>query len=254
MYGHDAGKPVLLRNCRPSARRGLVSESTPVSSLSDRTRDEMLALFRQYFVDPDPARFHCDLEAKDVAILLRDSATSELRGFSTLAVDSTCVDGNPAGVLYSGDTVVAAAARGTTELPRAWIRTVHEVAADLPRPLYWLLISSGFRTYRFLPLFFREFYPRHDAPAPPSVQRLMDRLAESRFGAAYNARAGVVQFARGATPLRPELARVPPGRLKDPNVAFFLARNPGHAHGDELVCLTRVEPSNFTPAARRMLG
>jgi hypothetical protein len=32
-------------------------------------------------------------------------------------------------------------------------------------------------------------------------------------------------------------------------VAFFLSRNPGHAAGDELVCLTELSPANLTPRA-----
>ena len=38
-------------------------------------------------------------------------------------------------------------------LSRAWIHSVLELGRGLPRArrLYWMLITSGFRTYRFLP-------------------------------------------------------------------------------------------------------
>jgi hypothetical protein len=43
-------------------------------------------------------------------------------------------------------------------------------------------------------------------------------------------------------------------RLRDPHVCFFLARNPGHASGDELCCLAPLTRANFTPAAYRVIG
>jgi hypothetical protein len=48
------------------------------------------------------------------------------------------------------------------------------------------------------------------------------------------------------------VARVDAARLQDPHVAFFVQRNPRHAEGDELACLTRVHPDNFTAAGQRM--
>ena len=37
---------------------------------------------------------------------------------------------------------------------RLWLRHVHAFATTTTREVYWFLISSGFRTYRFLPIFF----------------------------------------------------------------------------------------------------
>jgi len=42
----------------------------------------------------------------------------------------------------------------------------------------WLLITSGFRSYRFLPLFWREFYPRYDSVTPQQVQQLIDHVGK----------------------------------------------------------------------------
>ena len=119
-------------------------------------------------------------------------------------------------------------------------------------PWYWLLLSSGFRTYRFLPVFWRAFWPRYDAEPPRAVQEMLDELARERFGAAYDARAGVVRFAQPQR-LRGTLAAVPDGREEDPHVRFFLARNAAHAAGDELVCLTELHDDNLTAAGARMV-
>src|SRR5206468_10068210 len=103
--------------------------------------------------------------------------------------------GDPVSVIYSGDTIVAPEAWGTTGLPRAWIAAVNELRAAFPRgPYYWLLLTSGFRTYRFLPLFWRDFLPRFDSVEKLEARELLDHLASDKFGAQFNRRTGIVRF------------------------------------------------------------
>jgi hypothetical protein len=122
----------------------------------------------------------------------------------------------------------------------------------MPQPVYWLLISSGYKTYRFLTVFYKEFYPCYDRPTPPEMQNLMNFLASQRYGSDFYPERGIVRFKNGATPLREGVAEVTDERLSDPHVAYYVKVNPHHDQGDELVCITRVHPDNFTPAGRRM--
>jgi hypothetical protein len=46
---------------------------------------------------------------------------------------------------------------------------------------------------------------------------------------------------------------VPAARTTDAHVEFFLRANPGHAAGDELVCVTELCDANLTLAGRRMV-
>jgi hypothetical protein len=101
-------------------------------------------------------------------------------------------------------------------------------------------------------VFWREFWPRHDTELPVDVLTLMRELAGARFGAAYDAAAGVVRF-EAPQRLRAHLAAVPEGKANDPHVRFFLDRNPGHVNGDELVCLTELSDANLTAAGARMI-
>ena len=72
------------------------------------------------------------------------------------------------------------------------------VTLDGGGDLYWLLLTSGFRTYRFLPVFFRSFYPRCDAQTSKTAADLLDAIAFERFGSRYDVRTGVVRFASPA--------------------------------------------------------
>ena len=229
----------------------LSSQTVGRASLSADTRQAMFALFDEYYLGATLEIFRRDLGNKNWVILLRDEE-GRVQGFSTLALYESTIYGKKVGVVFSGDTIIRREYWGTSELPRAWAKTVLREGMILAQPLWWLLISSGYKTYRFLPLFYKEFYPHDNVPTPPDMQALLDHLARERFGADYDARRGIVRFASGATPLREGVAEIDQARLKDPNVAFFMAVNPGHALGDELVCLTRIHPDNYTAAAQRM--
>jgi hypothetical protein len=224
-----------------------------VISRSDLTPDEKLAMFallRAHFSGVDRETFESDLSEKNFVILLEDDGRV-LRGFSTLLVYQSCARPDIT-VVYSGDTIVGRDWWGSPALPLSWLRAVREVTPRYGgQEVWWLLITSGFRTYRFLPVFFRSFCPRHGHHAPTEESRLLDMLASERFGSRYDASRGIVELARPQI-LVPELLDVPEGRTGDPDVAFFLARNPGYVRGDELACVARIDDTNLTPAARRI--
>ena len=230
----------------------LTSIAIPRAELSDTDIQSMFRVFSENFNGVTHEVFERDLANKNWVILLCDAETKEIEGFSTLALYETTFNHKPLSVVYSGDTIIRREYWGTPQLPSTWIKTVLEKSANMVQPLYWLLISSGYKTYRFLTVFYKEFYPRYDIPTPPEMQSLMEYLATQRYGSDYHCEEGVVRFANGATPLREGISDVTHERLHDPHVAFYIERNPGYIHGDELVCITRVHPDNFTPAGRRM--
>jgi hypothetical protein len=214
---------------------------------------QLYSLFTEHFAGANEQTFLADLANKNWVIVLREGHDGCIQGFSTLALYVTLVAGQPISVVCSGDTLIRPAFWGTPALPRTWIKNVLALAAEMPQPLYWLLISSGYKTYRFLSVFYRQFYPHYDEPTPQPMQQLMDQLAQERFGEEYHPTLGIVRFRQGATPLRPGVADLPAERLQDSHIAFFVACNPRYWAGDELVCLTRVQLDNLTPAGQRMV-
>ncbi|MDB6030472.1 MAG: hypothetical protein JWM16_810 [Verrucomicrobiales bacterium] len=218
--------------------------------LAPTQMEEMFQLLANHFEGVTWIQFTLDLAEKNWVILLRRG--SRLVGFSTLLVYESFFEQEPVTVVYSGDTIVAPEAWGSSALARGWITAVNRLRERYPRgKYYWLLLTSGFRTYRFLPVFWQEFFPRHDAVTPSNIRRLRDHLAAQRFGAKYDAASGIVRFEQPQR-LQGALKNVPVERTFDPHVAFFLAHNPGHPQGDEMVCLTELRVGNLTAAGRRM--
>ena len=234
---------------------GAVEAST---ALTLDERRQMYSLLRRYFEGTTRARFEADLREKESAIVLRDATSGQIQGFSTLMRMTANVDGQEIAAFFSGDTIVDREYWGETVLSRIWGQTVFAeadriVVACPERVVYWFLICSGYKTWRFLPVFFREYYPNPNGPTPARHQRILDTLGVSKFGDQYLSESGVVRF-HEASPLRRGVAEVTAERLRDPHVAFFARMNPGHADGDELACLAELSRSNLTRAAQRVMS
>lgn len=227
----------------------------PRGDVDAAREDALYGLLRRHFLGVDRERFRTDLAEKNWVLLLEDGR-GRLVGFSTLLLYGDDGNGRPGEgdtVVYSGDTIVDPEAWGSPTLARSWIRAVrglHERRGA--GRLWWLLITSGFRTYRFLPVFCRRYHPQHGGSSSAGLGARRDRLAGARFGDRYDPSTGIVRLPRPQR-LRPGLREVPEGRLEDPHVALFARLNPGHAEGDELVCLAELGDGNLTTAGRRML-
>jgi hypothetical protein len=252
----------LLTSTSPLFDRGycdqrLAGSVVRCESLTTCDRNEMYELLESYFAATSRIRFETDLAEKEAVVLLRDVNGGWIRGFSTFMRLSATIDRQDVVAFFSGDTIVAHQFWSETVLSRLWSRTVFAeadriIAARPATRVYWFLICSGYKTWRFLPVFFREFYPNPDTPTPAGVRRILDGLGDLKFGEQYDARSGVVRFPR-ATPLRRGVADVTEQRLNDPRVEFFARVNPGHVNGDELACLTEITRSNLTRAGERMV-
>lgn len=224
----------------------------PRDDLTAKDRDEMFFLLSRHFEGVARDQFERDLAEKNWVVEIRSEG--QLLGFSTLLAEEVEFEGRLLKSISSGDTIMSPEAWGTPILARRWIAAVNWLRASSPSlPCYWLLLTSGFRTYRFLPLFWKEFYPRHEAPTPAYHQRLLDQLAIHRYGKRYDTMRGIVRF-DCPQKLRGSLGLLPSGRTGNSHVAFFLARNPGFADGDELVCLTEINSGNLTAAGQRMIA
>ena len=216
------------------------------SSLGHERRSDMLHLMQRCYEGVTAEKFEADLSEKTHVILLLNEA-NHLCGFSTQQIYLHHTKEGPIRVLFSGDTIISQEYWGTQELARGWCAVAAQALHLQPTlPLHWLLISKGYRTYLYLPLFFRHYLPNPDCES----SELWQSIATQKFGAAFDPSTGIV---RSSGPLTAGLAEVPEGRQDDPHVHYFLERNPGYAEGDELVCLAEVSLANTHGIGHRWL-
>lgn len=208
--------------------------------------DAMWGVFSRHYEGVTRELFERDLFDKSHVILLRDADTGEIRGLSTVKTYRTRVQGRPVAVVFSGDTIVDAQYWGSRALHRAFFAFIMRVLLRSPRtPVYWFLITKGYKTYLLLARNFPEHWPRWDLPTPPWQAAVIDTLARRQFSDAWRPELGVLRFEQdqplGASRLRPDVAPVGEEELRQPDIRFFHERNPRAAEGDELCCIGRVD-------------
>lgn len=238
----------------PRLRASIVRER----NLDPATLDRMWDLFSTYYADVNRDGFERDLRGKDHVILLRCDRDKSLQGFSTITTFRRVVQGRVVVGIFSGDTIVDKAYWRQTALQRAFLSYVMRVKLKNPhRPVYWFLISKGFRTYLLLAKNFPEYWPRYDKPTPPWQAAIIDDFARLRFAEAWKPDLGILHFDHPAGRLRQSIAPVDDAARALPEVRFFEQRNPHHAAGDELCCLGKIDghlwASYMTKLARRFL-
>lgn len=225
-----------------------------MDTLSQRQTDRMFNLMSAYFDNVCKDKFEKDLNEKHWVIILKDSAGGEIQGFSTFMLLDSAADNTPVKGIFSGDTIVDKKYWGETELMRVWgkfIISLMEKYKDYK--LYWFLSSMGYKTYKFLPVYLNEFYPRYDKKTPPFEQKVLDAFAYKKYPLEYNGDTGIIHFDRKKECLKTGMADIAPNRLKNPHIKFFAEKNPLFWQGDELACIAELSEENMKPAMKRTI-
>lgn len=214
---------------------------------------EMYALFADYYECTSPALFEADLSEKSHAILMHSE--TRLCGFSTLAlIDIPSVASFPppsSRALFSGDTIIQRDYWGEQTLALEFCRFAGRMKAQRPAaPLYWFLISKGYRTYRYLHVFSKRYWPSFRCDSDAQLQTVLNIVARIKFGNSYDVESGLIRFPFSQGHLREPWAGVRENLHGRPEIDFFLRRNPRYAAGEELACITLLDEGNLRSIAR----
>ncbi|MCY1082779.1 hypothetical protein [Archangium lansingense] len=209
--------------------------------LTEHQRAQMLALMQVCYAGVSAERFARDLADKQYVILLSARRSGELVGFSTLRVSEEQVEGRTVEVVFSGDTVIHPDYWGQKELQVRFGRFMLARKLRHPtRPLLWLLLSAGYKTYLLAVNHFPRTVPRHDWEAPTERVSFLRTLAGRWFGEQYDGTKGTVRFAGTHYRVRDGVAPIDREAAAHPHIAFFARNNPAHIEGEELVCLAEI--------------
>jgi len=223
------------------------------SSVTNDDLHVFFDIFRRHYDNVDFDQFRADFIEKDYVIILKDGNAGAVRGFSTIAIYDRVVQGERIKLLFSGDTVIERSHWGQQELLKTWCSIAAGIyeRLDINERFYWLLMSKGYRTYLYLPFFFKEFYPRADVEWSALEKGIIDDFGMFKYPDHYDPSCGLIVFDKSPGKLKSDIANTPVAKQKNPHVSFFLKSNPRFAEGDELVCLARIQPGNMMSLAKR---
>lgn len=212
-----------------------------ISRLKKNQIDVMYSLMRQYYENVDQESFVSDLLKKQKVILLFNSE-GKIKGFSTIVQGELVYNSQKIITLFSGDTVVDKDywGQGSLEMAFCW-NLVHVKLQNLLTPVYWFLISKGYKTYLLMANNFATHYPRFDKNTPTDFKEIMDRYYLESFGDQYKPDEGRIYFnQKKSYRLKTQIADIKPEYRVHPKIAFFEKINPEWYNGVELACVAEV--------------
>lgn len=224
----------------------------PAAAIEESRVQKMLELMQKYYLNVDVEKFRLDLKQKDLVILLIEH--DSIYGFSTWKLSPFEIENRQINIIFSGDTIIERLYWHSLALPVAWGRLMLRAIADYPdRDLFWILTSKGYRTYRYLPIFFNEYYPSCLRDIPSMEKTIMIKYSNSAFGPRFDPITGTLVAGTSDQKLAPGISEITESRRKNRHIAFFEKINPGHSQGDELVCIARCHPDNIKPFIKKRI-
>ncbi|OFZ48188.1 MAG: hypothetical protein A2504_17320 [Bdellovibrionales bacterium RIFOXYD12_FULL_39_22] len=215
-----------------------------VSKLSDEQISEMFSLFHLYYDDISPDLFFNDLKEKSHVLMIYHER--RVVGFSTMLRKKFSTPNISITSLFTGDTVVRKDFWGSKALQRAFFWYILETKLIyFWRPMYWFLISKGYKTYLMMVTNFNESYPRRERQTPDDVKELQDRYYLDRYGCFYNKNLDIIDFKASKGSVKADFHDLSERMKINPDVLYFLQRNPRFADGVELACICKISFMDF---------
>lgn len=218
--------------------KGVKHRLLEAGNIDRMVRADMFRLLERYYADVSFEQFCADLVEKDHVFSFWYG--NRLIGFSTVMCKPQA-EPVKAVYIFSGDTVIDEDFWGGKFLQAAFSRYLFKTKrANLFRPVFWMLISKGYKTYLMMRRNFPMSFPSPYRQIPRHMKSVRDEYYAGKFGSAYRAQTGLIVFDRSQGAVRGDLA-VPPGKaLEDADVAHFVRCNPDYERGDELACVAEI--------------
>lgn len=224
----------------------------PIQELAKQDLESITDLYLRHYDGCNRETMQIDLASKSEILLVFHA--KRIVGFTAFEFYTRNWNGKKINIVFSGDTVVEIKHWGQQALAFNWLMRMGQFKSLQPDvPLYWFLIVKGHRTFRYLDVFSRSYFP-HWSEYRPMLKKLAEYLAIDKFPRFFNPHSGVIEFPEYKGYLTSSLAFPREKDLSSQAVRFFLQSNPGYRQGHELVCLCELSVDNLKPMARRLFA
>lgn len=238
-----------------SSTNPVYARFTPIKRVSVKDIRQMYDIFCRYYGFTDMDTFVSDMSKKSGVIMIRRKDTDRVVGFSTVVSMNMEIGRMKGRGIFSGDTIVEREYWGNRALQMAFFRYVLKEKLKRPMtPLFWLLISKGYKTYLLLANNFHYYYP-HPENRYPQLEPIVRHYCEEMFPGCYDAERGVLDFGENAQFLKNEVAAITDDlRQRVPKIRYFEERNPTWTRGTELPCVGQVNMASMVAYVKKWLS
>ncbi len=213
---------------------------------------KMYSIYRVYYENTNFDLFMSDFNKKTGAFVITHPDTREIVGFSTL-MDCKVNDGEKSyQAIFSGDTVIEKEFWGSRALQGAMFKYLIKAKLRYPtQPIYWLLISKGFKTYLLLANNYFTYYP-HPEGKHQHLAPIVEAYCKQYFNDYYDPQNSLLNFGEGYQALKAAVAPITGDmRENNPKIRFFEQCNPSWEMGTELPCIGEIAWSDIARYVKR---
>lgn len=217
----------------------LFYKTIKVQDISETHKFEMFNVFRRYYDNVSEEQFKKDLMNKDAVFVLFDKKEKKVRGFSTI-VELNC---NSNRGFFSGDTIIEKEYWGQGTLGVAFLKYLFVEKLKNPfKPLYWFLISKGFKTYLLMANNFSNHYPRFEKETDSKHREILSSFAKKLYPNEFIEELGIISFKENIKDSLKDCVAPITEEMKKENarINFFATKNKGWQRGDELCCIAEM--------------
>lgn len=213
----------------------------PLSKVSVPVMRRMYEIYSGYYENISLDIFCRDMVEKSGVILVEEKPTKRVVGFSTLKTLDMNVAGRRVKGVFSGDTIIEEKYWGSRALQVTFfLRMIREKLRHPFRPLFWLLISKGYKTYLLMANNFHNYYP-HPEGKSDQLAPLVNSYCERLFADYYCEDKKLLDFGDGYTHLKSDVANITAEmRQANEKIQFFETCNPTWNRGTELPCIGEI--------------
>jgi len=219
-----------------------------VTLVADLTTDDWDRIFKQgEKVLTSTAGLRESIERRQ-RIAIWWTAENELVGLTTVDLHREKFKGRQVVSIYTGNVWLAPSARNATLLPQLGFLCAKECYKRWPLTcwmggIYWFFGAASFMSYRFACRNFPVVYPSRQRKTPKWQLEYMCHLGKKIYLKDIDPEK-LVDYKEGGHRAFKELQSGDVDR-SDPDVDYFITRNPGFKHGDTLLSLVPLTPKQL---------
>lgn len=218
-----------------------IGKFQPLHKFTERDFEQMYSIYQKYYENTRYDIFVRDFLKKTGAFLVLHPKTKQIVGFSTVLDCDIRVGDKIHHAFFSGDTVIEKEFWGSRALQKCKYRYLLMLKAKYPfEPIYWMLISKGFKTYLLLANNYYSYWPHPDGECQ-HLAPLVDAYCKQYFEDHYDAQKAILNFGDDYQPLKGDVAPITDDMLdRNAKIRFFQQSNPDWAKGTELPCIGEI--------------
>lgn len=234
----------------------LSSRFCKINKISVPQLMEMYSLFIQYYNNVDMETFCSDMTKKSGVLLLeKKSPIKRIVGFSTWVELDIKKNGKSAKGVFSGDSVIDRQYWGDKSMHNAGVVQMLKLKLKNPKtPVFWLLISKGYKTYLMLTNNFPKHYPNY-RDQNEGFEAIVDEYCKQLYPDVYDEDNRLLMFGDEYQYLKRDVAEITDEmKVNNPNIRHFEELNPTWRQGTELPCVGEISSNMIWEFTKKALN